>query len=221
MAERSWLRLRICRGAAVALLLAVTAGCSPLDDVLQGVFGRSMRVQPSLGTYENPIAPPEGSVPFAAGNFPAAPGVVNVGQPEVAAIPEPVTQTQLFQQLPEVTGIVNPVAASPASLARGEVVFNRACSPCHGAAADGQGPVTTAGIPAFSLLTPIAAGYPDGYLYTIIRIGRGIMPAYGHQISHYDRWHVVNYLRSLQDQAGLIQPPAPAPAPTPAPAQDQ
>ena len=27
------------------------------------------------------------------------------------------------------------------------------------------------------------------------------MPAYGHQIGHYDRWHVVNYLRRLQGAA--------------------
>lgn len=24
------------------------------------------------------------------------------------------------------------------------------------------------------------------------------MPAYGHQISHYDRWHIVNYVRQMQ-----------------------
>ena len=28
------------------------------------------------------------------------------------------------------------------------------------------------------------------------------MPAYGHQIGHYDRWHVVNYVRRLQ---GLLE----------------
>ena len=28
------------------------------------------------------------------------------------------------------------------------------------------------------------------------------MPAYGHQIAHYDRWHVVNYVRQLQ---GLLE----------------
>ena len=26
------------------------------------------------------------------------------------------------------------------------------------------------------------------------------MPPYGHQIGHYDRWHVVNYVRQLQGQ---------------------
>jgi len=38
----------------------------------------------------------------------------------------------------------------------------------------------------------------DGYLYGMIRVGRALMPAYGHQISHYDRWHIVNYVRQMQ-----------------------
>ena len=96
-------------------------------------------------------------------------------------------------------------------------MFNRSCSPCHGTAGDGGGPVTRSGIPAFSLLSPQAASYTDGYIYTLIRIGRGIMPAYGHQITHFDRWHIVNYLRELQ---GPILPPA-GDAATDAPAEEQ
>ncbi len=190
--------MRTARGLTVLAIVLTGTGCSPLDDVLQAVFGRSMRVQSSIGAYEKPILPPEGSVPFAAGNFPPALGTVNLGQPEIADIPHPVTQTQLFQQAPEVTGIPNPVEATPASLARGEVMFNRACSPCHGTAGDGTGPVVSAGIPPFSLLSPQAIDYTDGYIYSLIRVGRGIMPPYGHQITHYDRWHIVNYVRQLQ-----------------------
>ena len=200
----------------VALLL-ISAGCTPMDDVLQSWFGRSMRRQPSFEAYEHPLAPPEGAVPFASGNFPSGPGAVNIGAAEIAEIPAPATQQQLFQQLPEVTEIGNPVPSTPASLARGEVMFNRSCSPCHGTAGDGGGPVTRSGIPAFSLLSPQAASYTDGYIYTLIRIGRGIMPAYGHQITHFDRWHIVNYLRELQ---GPILPPA-GDAATDAPAEEQ
>ncbi len=200
----------------VALVL-ISAGCTPMDDVLQSWFGRSMRRQSSLEAYEHPLAPPEGAVPFASGNFPSGPGAVNIGEAEVAEIPAPATQQQLFQQLPEVTEIANPVPSTPASLARGEVMFNRSCSPCHGTAGDGGGPVTRSGIPAFSLLSLQAASYTDGYIYTLIRVGRGIMPAYGHQITHFDRWHIVNYLRELQ---GPILPPA-GDAATDPPAEEQ
>jgi len=35
-----------------------------------------------------------------------------------------------------------------------------------------------------------------------MRVGRGLMPPYGHQISHFDRWNIVNYIRLLQRQSG-------------------
>ncbi|MEX0855954.1 MAG: cytochrome c [Gemmatimonadota bacterium] len=194
------------RLSALLLLLAGTA-CTPLDDAMVSVFGRSMREQASIGSYENPLMPPEGSVSFASGNFPAGPGEVNVGQPEGAAVPEPITNIQVAQALlnpdnfPQITGLENPVPVTPASLARGEQVFNRACSPCHGSSGTGDGPVSTV-VPIFgtSLLSDQARGFVDGYIYSIIRAGRGAMPAYGHQISHFDRWHVVNYVRQLQGQ---------------------
>ncbi len=53
---------------------------------------------------------------------------------------------------------------------------------------------------ARSLFDEQTLGLSDGYIYSIIRAGRATMPAYGYQISHFDRWHVVNYLRQLQGQ---------------------
>jgi mono/diheme cytochrome c family protein len=164
-----------------------------------------MRDQPSIGTYEGPLAPPAGSVAFSSGNFTAGPGEVNLGQAEMSDVPAAITGDQLAQALfnpdlyPEIIGLVNPVEATEASLARGEQLFNRTCAPCHGTTGVGDGPVTRAA-PAFTrpLVTPAVAAYTDGYIYSIIRVGRGLMPQYGHQISHYDRWHVVNYLRKLQ-----------------------
>ncbi len=53
-------------------------------------------------------------------------------------------------------------------------------------------------------MTPRAAGFSDGYLYSIVRYGRGIMAPYGDKIFRQeDRWRVVNYVRTLQaDQPG-------------------
>ena len=62
------------------------------------------------------------------------------------------------------------------------------------------------GVP--SLLTDRARGYTDGYLYSIIRYGRGLMPKYGDKLpDQLDRWAIVNHVRVLQAGA-----PAPAPA---------
>jgi hypothetical protein len=50
----------------------------------------------------------------------------------------------------------------------------------------------------------------DGYIYGMIRVGRGLMPPYGHQVAHFDRWNIVNYVRQLQRNAGTPGMPAAA-----------
>ncbi len=210
--------MRTSRGwLACALVLLTGAGCTPMDDLLAEIFGRSMRVQPNFNPYADPQGAPEGSVSFASGNFPVGPGVVNLGQPEGAAPPPPVTQLDLLQALtnpedfPQITRIENPVAADSESLARGQVLYNRACTPCHGEDGAGGGPIAAAApVMGYSLMQDQSLGLSEGYIYSIIRVGRGAMPAYGHQLTHYDRWHVVNYVRQLQGQSpGQAEPAEP------------
>ena len=54
---------------------------------------------------------------------------------------------------------------------------------------------------AFNLALGRALGFSDGYIYGMIRVGRGLMPAYGYRVTHFDRWHIVNYVRQLQGPA--------------------
>lgn len=185
-----------------AVLCVTAAGCSPMDTAIVSIFGRSMRVQPSIKPYENPQLPPEGAVPFAAGNF-APNGEFNVGQASGDAdIPAPFTQAAMNPANPDpvVVGLTNPVAGSAASLARGEQMYLRTCAPCHGETGDGQGYIVQSG--AYPLIFPLLAdnvrAFSDGYIYGMIRVGRGLMPAYGHQVTNQDRWHIVNYVRQLQ-----------------------
>ena len=196
------------RPLVCALALMTLAGCKPMDDALVLVFGRSMRDQRSFDPYENPRPAPVGSVAFAAGNYPAADGDVNVGQPEGVNIP-PFTQLDLGVPGvggPAIQGLVNPTdPTDPESLARGEQLYMRYCVVCHGPAGVGTG-AYIAGLhpvlPAYNLSGPIVAAYSDAYIYAMIRVGRGLMPEYGSRVSHFDRWHVVNYVRQLQAQAG-------------------
>jgi mono/diheme cytochrome c family protein len=201
-------RSRLLRPLVAALALTTLAGCKPLDDVMVVVFGRSMRDQRSFDPYENTRPVPVGSVPFAAANYPAADGEVNIGQPEGIDVP-PFTQNDLGAPGvggPAIHGLVNPVdPTSPASLARGEELYLRWCVVCHGP--DGVGAnAYIAGLhpvlPAYNLSGPIVAAYSDAYIYAMLRVGRGLMPEYGSRIAHFDRWHIVNYVRQLQQQAG-------------------
>ena len=95
----------------------------------------------------------------------------------------------------------NPTPVSDSSLANGRRHYQINCAVCHGATGAGNGPVTTFGLPAPSLLTDITRNRSDGYIYGIIRNGRGLMPTYN-RIEDMDRWDVVNYLRGLQGRLG-------------------
>lgn len=195
--------LRSLRAVAVAGLLVVSSGCMPLDDFMVFLAGRSMRDQPSFDPYENPMNPPEKSVPFSAGNYTTVPGRINTGQAEMGEMPRPFTQADMFTPL--VTGLANPVPADAASLARGEQMYMRMCAVCHGDAGVGAQAYIADKNPmlvAYNLSDARIAAYTDGFIYGKIRIGGPIMPAYGHQVTHIDRWHIVNYVRELQRRAG-------------------
>lgn len=208
---------RFYRPLVAVLALTVLGGCKPLDDGMAAFFGRSMRDSRSFDPYENPRPAPENSVAFSSGNYPAEDGQVNLGQPEGVAVPH-FTQFDLGIPGvggPTVQGLVNPTNSnSAASLERGEEMYLRFCVVCHGE--DGVGANAYIAdkhplLPAYNLSGTQVAAYSDQYLYAILRVGRGLMPEYGSRITHFDRWHVVNYVRTLQAAAGNAPVPAPAP----------
>ncbi|HYF38387.1 MAG TPA: cytochrome c [Gemmatimonadales bacterium] len=92
--------------------------------------------------------------------------------------------------------------------AAGDTLYQNFCTVCHGPTGNADGPVSSQ-IGAPSLLTARARAYSDGYLYSIIRYGRGLMPRYGDKVySQVERWAIVNHVRKLQAQS----PAAPGPA---------
>lgn len=200
---------KMIRPLVCALALVTLGACKPMDDALVLVFGRSMRDQRSFDPYENTRPAPVGSVAFAYGNAPAAENEVNVGQPELGPDIPPFTQLDLGVPGvggPAIQSLVNSTnPTDPESLARGEQLYSRYCVVCHGPAGVGTGANIAAlhpVLPAYNLSGAQVAAYSDAYIYAMIRVGRGLMPEYGSRISHFDRWHVVNYVRQLQAQAG-------------------
>jgi mono/diheme cytochrome c family protein len=105
----------------------------------------------------------------------------------------------------------NPSPDTDLTRARGEVAFQRWCSPCHGHEGLGDGLVAR----KFPRPPPLGAdharGLPDGQIFHIISFGQGVMPSYGQQVTQADRWKIVRYLRKLQ-AASVPAPVAPAPA---------
>lgn len=100
------------------------------------------------------------------------------------------------------SGFANPIPADAESVARGRLEYQINCMVCHGPAGQGLATGTIAkvspqyGISA-SLVSDLARERTDGYIYGVIRNGRGLMPSYN-RIEELERWDIVNYVRALQ-----------------------
>ena len=193
-------------GIGLVLVLGLSnAACTRFENVMASIPVFSfLRNAPSFDPYEAPRPAPYGSVPFIT------PAGESLGPLEA-------TETGLTEFAGRIT---NPLAANDTlALRHGGVMFQRHCAVCHNADGKGNGPIVGQGkFPMGPNLTlPITVGRSDGYIYAVIRAGRGLMPSYGPRMSHLERWAVVNYVRQLQRAAGgQPQPAAPAPAPVPA-----
>ena len=123
-----------------------------------------------------------------------------------------VSYSPLPPTIDSMSAIANPTPPSDSSLANGRKYYAINCMVCHGPTGDGQGTAAKYGMVPISLLTPITVGRTDGYMYGMIRNGRGLMPSYN-RIEEMDRWDVVNYVRGLQGRlpsrpaTGALAPP--------------
>jgi mono/diheme cytochrome c family protein len=198
---------RALAAAAVALLSLSAAGCTWLDNLLASIPTFSfLREAPAFDPYEAPRTLPQNAVPFAA------PGGV---------APPPLQPTEAALTAFGAAVGPNPVPADSAVLARGQELYLRFCMVCHGPTGAGNGPVVfqpgrdepgTRFPMGPSLQVPSAVQRTDGYIYGIIRVGRGLMPPYGDKIPDLERWYVVHYVRQLQQAAGAAPAAAPGAA---------
>jgi mono/diheme cytochrome c family protein len=141
-------------------------------DVIKLDWPSFMEIQPSYRPMENPLPPPERSIPIE--------GAVYVPNSQV---------------LPE-----NPLKADDASLARGKELFVINCQMCHGVTGEGNGPIAaflTKYKPA-NLTSPLIKAFPDGQIFMTITNGvPERMPPLNENLTVSERWDVVNYVRTL------------------------
>jgi hypothetical protein len=96
----------------------------------------------------------------------------------------------------------NPLQPTAQNLASGREQFDTYCAPCHGATAQGDGPVAhVLSKPPKNLISGTSKDLPDGYIYGVIRDGILSMPSYAAEIPVERRWQVVMYVRSMQQAA--------------------
>ena len=92
----------------------------------------------------------------------------------------------------------NPIAPTQDSIAAGKKIYLKTCAMCHGKGGDADGPaVIELNIHPAKLSDPQLATESDGSLFWKITTGKKPMPTYGKRFSETDRWHLVNYVRTL------------------------
>ena len=108
------------------------------------------------------------------------------------------------QAITAMASIPNPVPVNEGSVNAGRIQYQINCAVCHGPLGKGDGVVTKYGMfpPAIGTAQSAAAGYTDGYIFGVIRNGKGTMPTYN-RIEEPDRWSIINYLRSLQGKIAI------------------
>lgn len=160
--------------AAAALIGLATSGCTALDNAIARIsWFTTMSDQVVVRPFELPRTPPPGSVPITG-------------------------REDSLDLLTGLTNLVNPVLRIEASVERGRMLFDTYCIVCHGPAGHADGTVVPKFVPPPDLTVDASKQRSDGYIYAMIKQGRGIMPKYGDKIRGLDRWNVVNYVRKLQ-----------------------
>jgi mono/diheme cytochrome c family protein len=108
-----------------------------------------------------------------------------------------ISYLQMPATLDSLGALPNPTAPSPASLENGRKYYTINCAVCHGLDGKGTGSAVKYGMAAIDISGAMTQGRSDGYIFGMIRNGRGLMPPYN-RIEDMERWDVVNYVRVLQ-----------------------
>jgi mono/diheme cytochrome c family protein len=180
------------RAVAVVVALAPLAACEWFTD-----FKR----QPSIVTWERLDSAgvrgsPQMPVPITGS---VAPGFA-------------VSYSNSMQTIDSMSTLRNPTPPDSASLATGRKYYVINCAVCHGMLGKGDGLATKYGVFPFPLVSGPALSRTDGYIFGMIRNGRGNMPSYN-RIEEKNRWDVVNYVRGLQGTLGAGVPTGPLAVP--------
>jgi len=140
-------------------------------DVIKIDWPSFMEIQPSFRQMENPLPPPERSIPIEG-----AIAIPNMGAPE------------------------NPTPADEASLTRGAELYAINCQMCHGVTGEANGPIAPflANRPA-NFTSEVVQSKSDGSFFLTISNGvDGRMPALNENLTVSERWDVVNFLRTFK-----------------------
>lgn len=97
--------------------------------------------------------------------------------------------------------IQNPYEGNEIAAQKGKQTFKKLCWTCHGKSGKGDGPAGASLKPKpkdFTLSS--VQDQSDGALFWKITSGRGMMVPYKHALNEEQRWQLVNYIRTFNNQ---------------------
>ncbi|MCP4456651.1 MAG: c-type cytochrome [Cytophagales bacterium] len=100
----------------------------------------------------------------------------------------------------QAAGLINPYEGNPDIIPQGKALYDRFCDHCHGANGEGDGLVgkVLLGIPKYNV--GATKELPAGHIFHVITHGIRRMGAHGSQLSEDERWKIVSYVQTLQNQ---------------------
>lgn len=179
---------KILSAVSMVLVLAMVAGCSPYPDGKSEIVYSYEKDPIGLDMYNMPSMKPQQGYRGRLFTYPE--GTVPRGGKEL-----PMTRDEADGQLS------NPIEMSDESVRKGRFAYVNHCATCHAIDGAGQTPVAEKlmeGGAAVPNLQFVMSYRSEGFVYATIRNGGVNMPPYGAQTTIEERWHIVNYIRSLQ-----------------------
>lgn len=159
------------KGVFLLVLLLVAGAGALMGSVVVMRWSDNMTQTPKIVPGERVFAMPAGTLPRVGGKLP--------------------------MDLEKAKTRPNPIKSAPESVAQGRKLFTIYCAPCHGVEGRGDGPVAVKYVPPPPLQAELVQAKSDGFMEHYMGSGGALMPSYGEALSEEERWHVVNFIRSL------------------------
>jgi len=103
------------------------------------------------------------------------------------------------------TKIISPMKSTKENIERGKEIYFHMCQHCHGESGKGDGKISQngfiEGIPDYSSKLK---DLPEGKMFHSITYGKGLMGQHASQLTQYERWQVIEWVKCLQK--GITEP---------------
>lgn len=134
-----------------------------------------------------------------------APNTIPYTSPEMAVYVMPYALNNTPDDYELAAKIISPMKSTQENIENGKALYFHMCQHCHGADGHGDGKISQngfiEGIPDYATKLK---DLPEGKIFHSITYGKGLMGQHASQLTQYERWQVVEWVKCLQQ--GITSP---------------